>query len=89
MKGKPIVSRPARNAKKPDPTGREAIRALAVACVELHHLQDLIQQVGIAIALLGGDDKHIELLAHWADAIGRNLGVTVKYLTLHPLEGAA
>jgi hypothetical protein len=85
-KGKRIVSRMPSKAKKPGPTGKEAITALVAAGVELHHLQDLIAQVGIAIALCGGDDKHIELLAHWADAIGRNLGVAVNYLTLHPLK---
>jgi hypothetical protein len=46
---------------KPDPSARAAILSVGAVALEIRHLQDLIQQVGIAVSLCGGDDRRIEL----------------------------
>jgi hypothetical protein len=72
--------------KKPDPTARAAILAVGAVALEIRHLQDLIQQVGIAISLLGADDAAIELVATWADRIGRHIEVVLEYFIAHPVQ---
>jgi hypothetical protein len=85
VKGKSTPKSPA-TTKKPSAPARAAILSLGAAAMEIHHLQDLIVQVGIAVSLCGGDDRPIELLDHWARAIGRHIGVVLEYFTTHPVK---